>query len=501
MADKALEVIGIRKAFNHNIVLDSVDFALEKGEVHAILGENGAGKSTLVKILAGMYPKDSGHIQVQGKDVAITSIDSAKQLGVNVVFQQHNLMKHFSVAENIFSDRIIQKNRLKNLFLLVRTQNIYKECQTLLDMLGFNISASTPVMNLNLAQKRMVEIAKAVFLQSKIIIMDEPTSAISSLEVETLFKQIKSLKEKGISIIYVSQKMEDIIRVADRVSVLRDGQMRGTITLSHFERKNLINMMSGEDFKNRYPKLFTLKERTVLQAEDVYTEHLSDINFRLHQGEILGFSGLVGGGKSELGKTIFGVSPLKNGRFFVNRKPVEIKSPRDAIRSGIAYIPDDREAYGLFGNMSVSANVMATHLVRSKDLLIGMKREEDMAREHLDKIEIKMNDIHDEVSILSGGNQQKVMLLKWLTTDANIFIFDEPTQGIDIATKVDIYNLMTDLMRKGASIILLSSDLNELLGMCDRVLVLFGGRIVKEVESKNTSYKELVEYTSEGGLS
>lgn len=501
MESKVLEIFGIRKSFNNNVVLDNVDFSLKKGEVHAILGENGAGKSTLVKILAGMYQKDAGRIEVYGKAVEINSIEKSKRLGINVIFQQHNLMEHFSIAENIFSDRVIQKNRFKNLFSFISIHNITKESQKVLNSLGFKLNAKTPVMNLNLAQKRMAEIAKAVFLQSDIIIMDEPTSAISNVEVELLFAQIKKLKKKGISIIYVSQKMEDIIRIADRVSVLRDGKLRGTISISHYDRQRLLSLMCGEDFNNRYPKLITVREKTVLQVEHLHSTHLNDISFKLRQGEILGFSGLVGAGKSELGKTIFGVNPLESGALYINSKPVTIESPRDAIQNGIVYIPDDRSSYGLFKNMSVSENVMATHLVTSKDLLIGMKPEEAVYKEHLDKIEIQMNDIHDKVSILSGGNQQKVMLLKWLTTDANIFIFDEPTQGIDIATKVDIYNLMTDLMRKGTSIILLSSDLNELLGMCDRIMVLFDGKIVKEVQRDDATYKELVEYTANGGVS
>jgi len=496
MAKTVLQIKNLSKSFNGNIVLDNINIDIYQGKVHSILGENGAGKSTLVNILAGIYTQDSGNIFIKGEKVSINNSEQSKNLGINIIFQEHNLFDDFTIAENLFSDQFIRgKKSFHQMFDFISLKKITEESQNILDKLDFNLNSDTLVMNLNLAQKRMVEIARAVLMESDIIIMDEPTSAISEKETGTLFEQIKSLKNKGITIIYVSQRLEDILKISDTVTILRDGQIKSTFPLENFDIDNVVKMMSGEDFSNRYPKLNTASEKVVFEAKYIYTQNLNGVSFELKKGEVLGFSGLIGSGRSELAKTIFGAILKQSGSFFKNKKQIHIKSPLDAIKNGIVYIPDDRRQYGLFYDKSVGENIIAPHIPLSKQLLLKGDEDEEMLAEYLEKVEVKIHNIKDKVSTLSGGNQQKIMLLKWFTTDADVFIFDEPTAGIDIASKVDVYNLMADVLRKGASIILLSSDINELMGICDRIMILHDGNIIKEFSVENAKIEDVYEYT------
>ncbi len=495
MREALLELKGIRKILNNVAVLDNVDLVVKKGEVHVILGENGAGKSTLVNVLAGIYQANGGSIFVNGKKVTINNTQQAYALGISIVFQEINLFDHYSIGENLLTSAILNKKRLRsNIFSRINKKQLIERAQRILDELGFELDASVKVGMLNFAQKRMVEIARAFSMKADIIIMDEPTSSITQKEKNVLFSNFRKLKKKGVSIILVTQLLQDVISVADTVTILRDGVMKATISIDEFEAEKVIKLMSGEDFRNRYPKLNTLTNKVVFEARNINSKILTDINLKRHKGEILGITGLVGSGRSLLAKYIFGYEKFREGSILINHKEIRIKSPVDAMKNGIAYIPDDRAKYGVFKNMSVNENLISNHIPFLRNFIINWREQRDTVADYLEMLDIKINNPMDSISILSEGNKQKVMLLKWLTKDANIFIFDEPTAGIDTTSKVDIYNLMADVLRKGASIILLTSDINELLGLSDRILVMNKGAIIKRLESKDTSLEEVYEY-------
>lgn len=498
MAEPVIQIKQLCKTFNNVNVLQDVDLDFYGGEVHALLGENGAGKSTVVNILGGMIKANGGSVSLRGTEANIGNPQQARALGMNIIYQEPNLFEHYSVGENILCCTILDKGNLSaKIFDQVNKKQLISRAQKIIDDMGFDLDAAKPVGKLNYAQKRMVEMVRAFAMDSDIIIMDEPTASITQKEKEILFNNMTRLKVKGVAIVFVTQLLEDVLRIADRVSILRDGKKQSTVTIQEFkayQSEKVIRMISGEDYRNRYPKLNTITSKTVFEVKDVNSAPLHDINFSLHRGEILGITGLVGSGRSLLAKCIFGYIPLSTGRVFVNQKEVRINSPYDAMRNSIAYIPDDRAKYGIFKNMNIRENLAATHVPFLRGLFINWTEQNQMMTEYLGKIEVKMHNITDNISTLSEGNKQKVMLLKWFTKNASIFIFDEPTAGIDTTTKVDIYNLMADLLRKGASIILLSSDLNELLGLSDRILIMSQGTIIKQLTSKDVQIKEIYEY-------
>jgi ribose transport system ATP-binding protein len=495
MPEIVLELKNINKTFNNVKVLDDINLEIEKGEVHVILGENGAGKSTLVNILGGLIKPNGGTIYYKGKKVTINNPKQAFMMGMNIVFQEVNLFDHYTIGENLLSHTFLNKKGIKNqIFKGIGKKRLIEDAQKILDEFGFDLKSSTKVRMLNHAEKRMIEIARALAIDADVIILDEPTSSITQKEKNILFKSLNDLKKKGVSIILVTQLLQDVIDVADRITVLRDGINKATVSIDKFESEKVIKLMSGEDYRNRYPKLNTLNDKVIFEARSKKPDNEKDINFKLHKGEILGIAGLVGSGRSLLAKKIFGYVSFDESDIFINGKKVKINSPVDAMKNGIAYIPDDRATYGVFKNMNIRENLISNHIPFLHKFFINWGEQNRIMTSYLDKIEIKMYSVMDNISILSEGNKQKVMLLKWLTKNANIFIFDEPTAGIDTTSKVDIYNLMADLLMKGASIILLSSDINELLGLSDRILIMHKGSIVERVNSKEISIEQLYQY-------
>lgn len=497
MSTPILIMENIHKKLSESFSLRNINLNLYKGEVHVLLGENGSGKSSLMNVLWGTYSADSGRIYLDGKPVQIQSPIDAKKYGIAMIHQEGSLFEHFSVAENIFLDT---KPLSNNFFKIVNWNKMHQECRKLFDKLNFNINSKEPVKNLGISQRQLVEIAKAYISNARIIIMDEPTSSLTKAESTILFNIICELKKAGVSIFYISHRLEEIKKIGDRISVIRDGQLIGTQDISNMSIDNIIHMMTGLELKERYPKLTVGIGREVLAVKNLSADNiLKDISFSLRKKEILGITGLVGSGRTKIAKSIFGMDRIDSGEIFIDNKKVVIRSPREAIKAGIGYITEDRNAEGLFMYLKVAQNITAcsTHQVSGK-LLIDLKKEQDIVDNYIRRLNIKVNTVNDEVAHLSGGNQQKVVLAKWMMSKSKIFIMDEPTRGIDIASKVDVYNLMNELVRKGASVILASSDINEVLGMCDRILVLYGGRIVAEM-SRCDATQEKVMYYATGG--
>ncbi|NLE26171.1 MAG: sugar ABC transporter ATP-binding protein [Clostridiaceae bacterium] len=493
MTDVILKMKGITKAFNNNIILNDVDFELKKGEIHAIIGENGSGKSTLVKIISGIYQYDDGSIYFEDKPVYIKNPAVAINLGISVVQQEPFLFDHFTVAENIFSENHPIKNRFLRTIdrdlMLVRAQEI-------LDSMEFSVSSDTIVGNLNLGQKRMVEIAKAFCQNSKVIILDEPTASLSAIETKALYTVMKNLKSNGVSIIYISQRFEEIVRLVDRITVLRDGRVTGCTEADSADFQQLVKMMSGECLYDRYPKLRVKQGHEIFSVEELNSGgFLTNVSFSLARGEIVGITGLIGSGKTKLARVIFGLEQKSSGEIFVDRLKASIMSPKDAIELGIAYVTEDRFSEGMFCNLSVLNNIFSIENAEDNRIILNNQMEGKLFKRYVKKAKIDVNSPSNKILELSGGNQQKAILVRWFLTNARIIIFDEPTRGVDITSKVDIYNLMNDLVRKGAGIIMISSDIEELIGMCDRLLIMNNGCIVADLYKNELSYEKIYQFS------
>ena len=492
----ALQMKGIIKTYPGVRALDDVDFEVAKGEVHALVGENGAGKSTLMKILAGAQPMDSGEIIIDGKPVHITTPQKAMELGVGIIYQEFNLVPYLNAAENIFLGRE-PKAKVPG---FVNFSAMYAEAQQVIDQLGVKLNVRTPVNRLSVAQQQMVEIAKATSRNSTIIAMDEPSSTLTEHELESLFELIRSLKEKGVSIIYISHRLEEIFQIADRVTVLRDGHLVGMKPVSETDRDDIIHMMVGRELKEKIPKEAAEHGAPALTVKGLTRNGvLEDINFTVRQGEVLGIAGLVGAGRTELARAIFGADPIDAGEIWLNGSKVNIRSPRDAIRMGIGLVTEDRKELGLILGMVVRENISMANLDALTKLgFVNRREEKKVAVKYIEDLLIKTPSCEQEVQNLSGGNQQKVVLAKWLFTQSKVLIFDEPTRGIDVGAKTEIYNLMNRLAANGAAIIMISSELLEVLGMSDRILVMHEGRITGEV-SREDATQEKIMHLATGG--
>jgi ribose transport system ATP-binding protein len=464
----------IKKTFPGVTALDDVNFALSPGEVHILLGENGAGKSTLVKILSGAYQKSGGNIVLFGKDVEIKNPRHAQQLGISIIYQEFNLISQLSAAENIFLGRE---------FLLspgvIDQKNVHDSAQSLLDDLGVNIDSRQLVGDLGVAQKQMVEVAKALSLNAKILIMDEPTSALTKNEIVELFATIKKLKKKGVSIIYISHRLEELSEIGDRVTVLRDGKYVGTHQIEKMSNHDLIRMMVDRELTEQFPKQKQRVGDEILRVERLNRKgNLSNINFSLFRGEILGVAGLLGSGRTELARALFGADKIDSGMIYVDGKLQIVNNPKNAINLDIGYLTEDRKTEGLVLDLSVQSNVCLASLGRfSKFGVISHKQEIQAASEYVKDLRIKTPSLNQKVLFLSGGNQQKVVVSKWLCSNAKVLIFDEPTRGIDVGSKVEIYQLMNRLTADGAAILMISSELPEIIGMSDRVMIMREGSI------------------------
>lgn len=492
MSTVLLKIECVNKKLSENFSLRNIDLDLNKGEVHAIVGENGSGKSSIMNILSGLYIKDSGSIYIDDELVNITSPLDAKRLGITMIHQESSLFEHISIAENIFIDN---NPYLSQKLKLIDFKKIYSDCEKLLNRFGLNISSKTIAKHLSPAQKQIVEIAKAYVSHARIIIMDEPTSSLGENETSILLDIIKELKKYNISIFYITHKLEEINKICDRVSTMVEGKITGTQLIQNININDIFNMIIGLDSNERYPKINFKLGNEVLRISNLNSrDFLKQINLSLRKKEILGITGLIGSGGTKIAESIFGINKIDSGKIVINGKYKQINSPSDAIQAGIGYVPEDRIAKGLFPHLKVYENISAASMYRIKHrFLINEKYEKEMAISYMDKLGIKSHNINSEISHLSGGSQQKVVLAKWIMSKSKIFIFDEPTKGIDIASKVDVYNLMNELLQKGAAIILISSDLHELMGMCDRISILSKGRIIDTIPRQNFSMGKILE--------
>lgn len=479
---------GIDKQFPGVYALKSVDFDLKSGEVHALLGENGAGKSTLIKILGGIYTIDQGEIFVEGKQVAIHNVKDAQANGISIIHQELVLVPYMTVAENIFLGR----ESINNLRFVDKPEMIRKT-QELLDTFGLDIKATAKVGSLTTANQQMVEIIKAISFNAKIIVMDEPTSSLSEKEVSHLFETIKRLKSQGVGIIYISHRMSELMAITDRVTVMRDGEYIGTQVTKETTNDELIAMMVGRELTHYYTRTYNNPSETVLQVKNLYGGFLKDISFELKKGEILGFAGLVGAGRSEVMKCIFGIDPISSGEIWINGKKVNIKNPNDAIGYGIGLVPESRKEEALFLQRSVKFNTtikVLEHFI--KGIFVNINKENEIAHKYVEDMSVKTPHLNQLVGHLSGGNQQKIVIGRWLATQPKILILDEPTRGVDVGAKAEIYGIMNDLVKSGVSIIMISSELPEVINMSDRVVVMCGGRVTGSLERTELSQEKIM---------
>ena len=492
----ALEMRGITKTYPGVRALEDVHLEVRAGEVHALVGENGAGKSTLMKILAGAQPKDAGQILIDGRPVTIDSPQRAMDLGVSVIYQEFNLVPYLNAAENIFLGRE-PRARVPG---IVDFRTMYREAQAIIDRLGVRLNVRTPVHQLSIAQQQMVEIAKATSRKSRIIVMDEPSATLTEHELERLFALIRQLRDEGVAIVYVSHRLEEIFSICDRVTVLRDGHWIATHDVKDITRDDIIRLMVGRELKQMIPKEVVERGEPALEVMDIRRGNvLRGVSLTVHRGEILGIAGLVGAGRTELVRAIFGADRIDGGTIRLFGTPVRVRSPQDAIRLGIGLVTEDRKAQGLVLSMVVRENITLANLCAISVMnFIQAGRERQIAQKYVDDLSVRTPSIEQTVHNLSGGNQQKVVLAKWLFTDSRVLIFDEPTRGIDVGAKTEIYQLMNALAARGVAIIMVSSELPEVLGMSDRILVMHDGRVAGEL-SREEATQERIMHLATGG--
>ncbi len=485
-----LEMLQITKRFPGVLALDKANLALRPGEVHCLLGENGAGKSTMMKILAGAQPMDSGEIFIDGEPVVITSPHHAQQLGISMIYQEFNLSPYLSVAENIFLGREPRIGRSP----FIDWKRMYRDSEEILKRIRVDLDVRRPVNELSVAQQQMVEIAKALSVQAKIIVMDEPSATLTDHELVALFDLIRTLRASGIGLIYISHRLEEVFEIGDQVTVMRDGQHVATKPASSMTRESIIRMMVGRELTEEYPKEFFKLGEERLRVEGLSREGaFKDVSFSLRTGEIVALTGLVGAGRTEVARAIFGADRKTAGQVYLDGKPAEIRSPQDAIKNGLGLLTEDRKNQGLVLGMTVRENTTLSNLsALVKGLFINRKFERSVAEKYVHELQIKTPSIEQVVQNLSGGNQQKVVLAKWLFTQSRVLIFDEPTRGIDVGAKAEIFKLMNALVSRGVAILMISSELPEVLGMCDRVLVMHEGRLAGQLMRNEASQEKIM---------
>jgi ribose transport system ATP-binding protein len=480
----------INKSFSGVPALKDIGFDLNAGEVHALLGENGAGKSTLVKILSGVYTKDSGTITVCGEEAETLNPKKASDLGIAIIHQELNLCAHLSVAENIFLGREKTRRGLLN----KRAAN--NEARGLLQSLNLDIDPETAVGDLQVSKQQMVEIAKALSQNARILIMDEPTSALTSSEIEELFKIVRSLKEKGCGIIYISHRLEELRHIVDRATILRDGNYVTTLNYGETNLPELISYMVGRDIKEKFPRVDCPVGKKVLEVKNLNAGRLvRDVSFELREGEIVGIAGLMGSGRTETTRALYGIDKKQSGEIILDGRSISIGKPTDSIREGIVLIPEDRKKDGLFTKLSIRSNIGMPNLDLLSNIfgMINKNREKDMAYKCRDDLKIKLSSIENDSASLSGGNQQKIVVGKWMARNFRVAIFDEPTRGIDVAAKIEIYNIINRLKQQGIGILFVSSEMPEILGFADRILVMCDGRITGELPRKEATQEMVLD--------
>ena len=487
--DYIIQMKNITKIYPGVVALDHIKLDVVPGEVHALLGENGAGKSTLIKVLSGAIEPTEGEILIEGTSYAKLNPRLSEELGIGVIYQEFNLIPYLSVADNIF----LGSEHMKG--IRIDEKYAMEESKKLLNNLGIDIDPATQVRDLSVAYQQLTEIAKAVSKNVKVLILDEPTATLSDNEVRLLLNLVRTLRSQGVAIIYISHRLEELFEIADVVTVMRDGQYIDTLPVKDVTREQLISLMVGREMGENYPQGRYGTDEVVLEARHLTNKKIKDISFQLHKGEILGFSGLVGAGRTETARAIFGADAC-TGEIYVNGQKAEIRSPQDAVRYGIALITEDRKSQGLLMKLTVRENVTVASL---KQLLgrgpsLSRTKEKEIVEKYRGDLNIKTPSIEQRVSNLSGGNQQKVVLAKWLMTNSDIIIFDEPTRGIDVGVKFEIYQIMKDLAASGISIIMISSDLPELIGVSDRIIVMKEGRIAGELSGDEITQEQVLSY-------
>jgi ribose transport system ATP-binding protein len=490
-----LEMRNITKQYPGVLALQDVSFELRSGEVHCLLGENGAGKSTLMKILSGAIRRDSGMILVDDVEVSIQSPADSQRCGVGMIYQDFKLVPELSVAENILLGN--EPKKAGTPFIDFKT--MHEKAKTALALLGEDLNPAAIVSSLSVAKRQMVEIAKALSKNVRILAMDEPSASLTDHELANLFKVIKRLKTEGVGIIYISHRLEEVFEIGDRMTVLRDGKFIHTCPVAEADRRSLIRWMVGRELENEYPKIDLQRSGEILRIEGVNSSILQNINLTVYRGEILGFSGLVGAGRTELARIIFGADPKSSGKIYLDGKEISPRSPREAIDLGIGLLTEDRNKYGLIMQMAVRENITLSNLgAVLKGAFINRSKENDAANKFTQTLRIKTPTIEQEVEHLSGGNRQKIVLARWLFTNSKILIFDEPTVGIDVGVKFEIYNLINNLAKEGIGVIVISSDLPELLGISDRVVVMWEGKITGILDRGRATQEKIMTLATGG---
>lgn len=494
MQETVVKLSNISKSFPGVKALDEVSFELRSGEVMALLGENGAGKSTLMKILSGVYQKDSGDISVFGQEITDMSPQRAQALGVAIIHQELNMCQHLSIAENIFLGR----EKTKGFVLSEKQMN--EEAAEVLSRLNITVDPTMIVGDLSVGKQQMVEIAKALSTNAKILIMDEPTSALTSSEIDELFKIIKKLRSEGHGIVYISHRLDELKHIVDRVTIMRDGKYICTMDFAQERMDEIISNMVGREIKEKFPRVTCEVGKKILEVKNLNAGRMvRDINLELNEGEIVGIAGLMGAGRTETTRAIFGVDPKESGEIWVDGKEVRIVNSEDAIKAGIVLAPEDRKKDGLCTKLSVRDNIALPNLdlLCSKLGVVNKKKEEEMTESAVKSLNIKLANADVDAGSLSGGNQQKVVVGKWLARNSRVVIFDEPTRGIDVAAKVEIYNLMNELKQAGVGVLFVSSEMPEVMGISDRIIVMCDGRITGELDIAEATQDKILKYATQ----
>ena len=493
MSEVIVSMKNICKSFPGVKALDNVNFELRSGEVMALLGENGAGKSTLVKILSGVYERDSGELEIFGQSYGNLSPKQAQALGIAIIHQELNMCRHLTVAENIFLGREKTKwGVLSNAFM-------ESEARKILNELKIDIHPAQIVGDLTISKQQMVEIAKALSINAQILIMDEPSSSLTSKEIDDMFRIIRTLRERGHGIVYISHRLEELQHIADRVMIMRDGQYITSMNFADTTIDKIITHMIGRELKEKFPRVSCEKGKEVFSVKNLNAGRMvRDINFSLYEGEIVGVAGLVGAGRTEMTRAVFGIDPKESGEIILDGKKIKINSPEDSIKAGVVLAPEDRKKDGISTKLSIRHNLALPNLDKVCDKLgiVNRRKEEALCKSAISSLSVKASGLDYDAGTLSGGNQQKVVVGKWLARDARVMIFDEPTRGIDVAAKVEIYNIINKLKQDGIAVMFVSSEMPEVLGISDRIIVMCDGRITGDIMTKDATQNEILTYAT-----
>lgn len=489
MSDSIIQMKGVTKEFPGVKALKSVDLNIYKGKIMALLGENGAGKSTLMKILTGVYEKTSGEIVLNGEQVQIKNTREAQNMGIAIIHQELNLISNLSIGENIFLGR-----EPINSFGKIEWGKLYVAAKKVMDRLGITESPKTLVRELSIGKQQMVEIAKALSLNAQVIVMDEPTGALTDKETDSLFRVIRELKSEGRSIVYISHRLKEIFQICDDVTILRDGQFIAEHPIDEIDEDKIIELMVGRKLSEQYPRISCQTGETLLEVKNITNSYVKDISFSISSGEIVGIAGLMGSGRTELARTLYGVYGKDSGEIIIQGKAVNIKSPGQAIQKGISYVSEDRKGNGVVLGLNIKENISLSVLQKLSGLfgIIDKKKEENAALDSIRGMSIKTSGVKQLVKNLSGGNQQKVSLSKSLMTNPKILILDEPTRGVDVGAKKEIYDIINQFKKAGMSIIMISSEIPEILGMSDRIMVMHEGRITGCLEHEKANQESIM---------